>query len=413
VYTKPQVNIILPKPYQTIETPGTVKVQFRVYSGNALSYIRVSLDDQDLQPMLEPAIFYPDGNTAEIDYNMQLGVVNPDPSAAYYLHIVVNDHVETNNYFQEVTLYNGLTQQVTGFYLMSSPAIQTTRIAYFDTNFEELLVAEVSGDFRDAAVISHEHMIFLATAEPSAIYAYRIDDEGEPALVWQRFPELPFPAFTDLQLFNNVLYSGTANGTIDGFNYLSGAKVFSTAIAFDSVPAKIGVSDDFVIGDFHPRSFGNNAIQSFFQSTGYFVQRRAVFYSVQDFYPLRDGNTFQFFGNTQANGLFAAFHVPGNTVSQLVEFPEGAITQSSRFSENEFIVSTGYDIYRFVTSEKQLEPLLSITDSITDMATDQAERNIYITTDSTLKVFAYPDMELLINYKSEIPVTGVRLRYAY
>ena len=76
-YTSPVINILTPQPYETIELPGAMQVQLRVVSNYELKYVKVSVDDANIQPIFEPSFFYPEARIAELDFSMNLGQVPP------------------------------------------------------------------------------------------------------------------------------------------------------------------------------------------------------------------------------------------------------------------------------------------------------------------------------------------------
>lgn len=412
-YSAPVVNIISPELHETIGLPGVMHVQVRVSSTRVLTSIKISVDDENIQPLFEPKFFYPEDKTAEIDHNMPLGLISPDKNEPFYLHVSVNDGVETNHYYQNIKLLNTTPQQVIGIYLMTRPSINKTRIEYYNLTLNKQLIDEISGEYLDAEEFSRDNLFYVATSKPSSVIAYQFDEEDQPWFKWQHFPELPYAEITDLHMYENTLFAGSANGTIDGLNHLTGIKKISTDIAQDSVPRKVGVSLNYIIGDFYSRKNNVNALQSFYHITGYFIQRNWIYYSVVDFYPLSDEDSFYLFGATPVNGLFARYHIPTNTTFQLVELNKGVITHTRQVSKNEYIICTGNEIHRFKAAEVDLTTLTSLTDSIADITYDRVNKNLYVALADEFRVYSYPSMDLQKTVSSDFPIKGIRLRYNY
>jgi hypothetical protein len=412
-YSAPTVQIISPEPYQTIHLPAFMHLQLNVASGLDLKYIKVGVDDENIQPLFEPKFFYPEGKTAEIDDEMFLGSIPPEKSGPFYLHISVDDHIETNHFYQQIQLSNTIPQQVIGLYLMTRPTINRTRIDYYNLTLNKQLIDEIKGEYLDAEEYSRESLFYVATSNQSSIIAYQFDDEQQPGFKWQHFPELPYAEITDLYMFENTLFAGSANGTIDGLNHLTGIKTLSTDIAMDSIPKKIGVSQNHIIGDFHSRKNYTNAFQSFYYNTGYFIKRKDIYYSVVDFYPYSDGDSFYFFGTTPVNGLFGRYHIPTNSTFQMEEFDKGVITHTCQVSESEYVLCTGKDIYQFNVDNGKLIQLKALSDTATDLTIDKVTKNVYVALPDKLQVYSYPSMELLNAISSDIPIKGIRLRYVY
>jgi hypothetical protein len=412
-YTAPVINIISPEYDETTEVPGNMHVVVRIISERALQNVRISVDDQNIQPIYEPKSFSPEEKVVELDFNYFLGSVPPGKEKPFYLHVSVDDGTEINHEYQRVKLANTIPQQVIGYYLYTRPSIGKTRIDYYDFAKEWIPVDEVNGEYVDGASYSKESICYVATSNQSVINAYRLEEEDLFFLKWQHFPELPFAEITDLYVTDDLLYAGTGNGIIDGLDPQTGTKKLSTDIAQDSVPGRIGASPFHIVGDFYSRKDNVNAIQSFFQASGVFIQRRGIYYSVIDFYPYSDGDSFYLFGTTPTIGLFARYHVPTNMTFQLDEFNTGAITHSCRVSENEYIFAAGSGLHKYIADEAKLTSLINLDENIVDMVFDDSGRNLYLALANEVRIYTYPDMVLVNNYLSEYPIKGLRIRFYY
>lgn len=410
---EPLVNILSPLPYQTVHLPGILSFEVRVVSKKEIEYVRISVDDRQLQHLFKPQFYYPGEQTVEIEDGIGLGLLPAGSQGPFYFHVAVHDGTSTHHQYTEIDLVNTVSQQVIGFYLLSRPGVNRTQVEYYDLDFSSLLIDEITGDFIDAGVYDQERCLYVTTANQSVLSAYQFDEEGQPGLKWQHFPELPYAEINDLYLDQNMLFAASANGTIDGFDLLTGVKKVSTDIAMDSLPLRIGASAKHIIGDFYSRKAYKNALQSFHRETGYFIGRMDIYFSVLDFYAAADEDSFYLFGNTPSNGLFARYHVPTNATFQLVEFTAGVITGSERLSQNEYIVCTSDQIYRFTIEDGQLTLLKDLPATALDIALDGLTDRLYIVYDQSIVIYAYPSMVILEQHDTDHPLKALRLRRLY
>jgi hypothetical protein len=412
-YNEPLVNVLEPAPYQTIEVPGTLAVKIRIVSERTIESVRISVDDHSITAIYPPEYFSPAVKEVEIDENLPLGVLPEDKSKPFYFHVAVDDGIETNHHYVEVILKNTLVKKVIGYYLLSRPSINKTRVEYLTIDAEMQLIDEINGEYVDAASYSGDAMVYVATENQAAIRAYQFDEEEVPEAKWEHFPALPFPEITDLYLFNNLLYAGTGNSTIDGFDHLTGVKKSSTDIALDSVPQRIGVSTNHIIGDFYSRKEFSNALQSFFFETGYFIQRKGMYYRVIDFYPAADGDSFYHFGTSPAYGFFSRYHIPTNSLFERKEFSEGPFTHSAWISESEYLVASPDKLYRYRFDIGKLQLLASFPDTIRDLIYDDYGKHIYVVLNDRVHIFNDNTMEETNTISSTKPLHALRLRYNY
>ena len=408
-YSPPTIDIVSPLENSFFQLPGFIEVQVYVASNHKLSYVRISLDNEQLTPISTSKFFYPDSNLVVINYDFQLDQIPHGQSGPFYLHIAVDDGIEINHEFREVKL-NNADMVYKGFYLFSQPMPNRIQIDYYDTDARNQYFEMLDGDYVDSDVSAKQDMVYISTNKPSALFAFEFNDQN---LQWAKEPLNPYPEFLDLLHAGSSLYSATGNGQVSNLSDVSGFVKVITPVLPDSVPAKIGVCEDFFIGDFWVRNKPGRSWVVFYKITGQIFHRHSSDIQVIDFYPIGQSNGFSVLGNKDAKGIYLKYLVEEKLISDSFVFADGEISNTYKMNENEFLVAIDRHLYVFNVTDKSTKVIHEFSSEIVAINFDPINNNLFVVLENTLEIFSYPSMIELNAIHTQHSIKGLELRFAY
>ena len=408
-YSPPVINILAPAENEAVQLPGFVEVQVSVAGEQTLKYVRISIDNDQLTPMFTSKFFYPDSNLVVINYDFQLDQIPHGQSGPFYLHIAVDDGIEINHEYRKVKL-NNADMVYKGFYLFSQPMPNRIQIDYYDTDARNQYFEMLDGDYVDSDVSAKQDMVYISTNKPSALFAFEFNDQN---LQWAKEPLNPYPEYTDLLHEGSNLYSATGNGQISNLSDVSGFVKVITPVLPDSVPAKIGVCEDFFIGDFWVRNKPARSWVIFYKVTGQIFHRNSSDIQVIDFYAIGRSNGFSVLGNKDAKGIYLKYLIEEQSTSDSFVFTDGEISNTYKMNENEFLVAIDRHLYVFNVADKSTKVIHEFSSEIVAINFDSINSNLFVALENTLEIFAYPSMIELNAIHTQHPIKGLELRFAY
>ncbi len=408
-YFPPDIEIILPENHTTFKLPAAVKIKVRVRSSNSLNYVRISIDNSELIPVLGQRFIYPSVSDTLIEYeqfiqNQPLGETGP-----YVFDVAVDDGKQVTRVFRDISFVNNPVHYK-GFYLFTRPGINETQIDYYDRSNTGHPFATMNGELVSAAFSDYSDLLFVATTIPSRLFAFQYEDQE---LIWDETPEQPYPEYNYLLADENLLYIASENERISLLQQQSGYQKAGTGLLFDSIPEKIGVNSDFFIGDFRLRHSGQRAWVSFYKTTGHVHRRFSTFITVVDFYPFKDNSGFYVIGNRDGKGLFGIYNSEGNFLSGETPLETGDLSHTARIDYRFFLLTDERTLYRLDIVNKMAVVIKQFEQEIVDMAFDRENNRVFIADRDSVRIFSYPNMELQAALSSGAPVKAVKLRFFY
>ncbi len=403
------VTIISPEVNDAFSLPGYMLVELTVTSERDIKFVRINIDDKDFVPLFGSKFFYPDSKTAEIAYNLKMEVLTQQTSGPYYLHVAVDDGIKLTHTYREVIL-NNATMIFKGFYLFTRPSVNQTSIKYFDSDFNESDFSVLNGEFTDAEISIKNDMLFVATTIPGKLTAYEFEDQ---LLKWTQEPEAPYPDYTDLYHDGNYLFVGYENERIAALSDLTGIQKTGTKILVDSVPMKVGIADNYFIGDFKKRTSPSRAWVSFYRLTGSLYQSYQTGISVVDFYPSVEEGAIDVIGNHDGKGILARYYFVENILADDSQVNEGEINHSCRVDDWYYLISVDKKVYHITIHGGAMSLFFENQDEIIDLRYDPILKHVFIASPDKINIYQYPDAQLLDSIYVEEEVKAIRLRYGY
>jgi len=408
-YIPPEIEIISPLNNNLYKLPGTVRISVKIKSPARINYVRISFDNEEMIPVLGQKFIYPTVRDTLIEYDEFISNIPPGETGPFIFQVAVDDGKQITRVYRDIR-FEDAPVHYKGFYLFTRPGINETGIEYYDSTNIPNLFADLNGELVHTAFSSFNDLLFIATTIPSRLYAFEFEDQY---LQWTKTPEQPYPEYNYLNADENLLYVATDNERISLLFQQSGYQKVSTELLFDTIPDRIGVSNDFFIGDFRLRHAQQRAWITFYKSTGNVYHRFSTFINVTDFYSFTGNSGFYVFGYENGKGLFGIYNLDGNFISEETSLKTGILTHTARVDYRLFLVTDEKALYRFDLVTKMIVKVKQFEEEIVDMALDAENSRVFIAGKNRVRIFAYPDMELLAELPSGAPVKAIELRYYY
>lgn len=404
----PVIEILSPAENDLFTLPQIITVKLHIISEQALSVVRISIDNQDQIPISVPVFLYPEAD--EFDFEVLLNLDQlPEGTIETYLYIKAENSSGVAKEFLSLQ-FNGPNLISKGFYLITSPTLNQTNIQYFDTAFSCINFIDLPKEFNDASVSSEEDMLFISTKTPDKLQAFHHQDSE---LVWEKEAQMPIPKLFSLNLSDPIIYTGTANGRILGFRTNNGIEQFISELVFDSVPGEIGVFTDYVIADYKSLTGPERGWLVFYKETAALFQKHSSQINVHAFYPALTKNHAVVFGNIGSLGVIQFYDVDNNDIQISLNFATGIITASCQMEPGFFLIAVGKDIWQFKEQQQNITLVQHTEEEVVDLQYDPVEKRIYIATEHQLLVYNATGDTLLSAIDSVNSIQKILLRMGY
>ncbi len=404
----PVIEILSPAENMLFTLPEIVMVKLHIVSDRDLTVVRISIDNQDQIPISVPVFLYPD--VGQFDFEVEISMDKlPEGTIETYLNVKVESSSGVTKEFLQLQ-FEGPFLISKGFYLISSPGLNQTNVQYFDTVFLHTNFIELANGFNDAAVSSIDDMLFLSIKTPDKLLAFR---HQHAELNWEKEAQMPFPQLFNLNLTEELIYTGTGNGRIWGYRTNNGSEQFISSLVFDSVPGAIGVFEDYIVADYKSLIGPERGWLVFYKETAVLFQKYSSQLSVHAFYPALQKNYALVFGNVGSLGVIQFYDIENNKILISLNFATGIITASCQMEPGYFLIAVGKDIWQFNEQKQSFNLLHQTENDVVDLQYDIVARHIYVAEKQKLSIYNITGDTLVNEIESSNPIKAVRLRLGY
>lgn len=405
----PTVEVISPEANQNILLPDEVRLQLKISSEKNIKFVQVSFVNYDNATLFKPISWYFDTTHVVIDENILLGLIPQGFFSPYFMHITVIGGAGTNTYFHQIKLTNPETKYK-GLYVTTRPAINQTKVYYYEPDFSEKVFASVDGEYVASTTADFKDFFYLITTEPGKLFAFSHDD-GQ--LVWNKTPELPNPEFTTLKYANFTVFTATENGNIKSFHALTGnTNIVSTQLQ-DSIPYHVQATSDHILSEFEARNSNSNLLVLFYRGTGTVARKRPLNYGVADIQVGKYGFNFLIFGNESKNSLVGTYNPLGNFITDVKKIDAGLIRQVEKYDADRFFLLIDNSIYLYNYAEGFNKIIREFPEEVVAFKYEPVNGAIFVAFEQRVEVYSYPANQLLHQQNIPYPVKSIDVRIGY
>ena len=405
----PVIEILSPSENMFYQLPAVIRVKLHITSKQAITYIKVGLENENQIPIATPVFLHPEPGETDFEVDLKIDRVLDNPDGPNYLHIKAENSEGLSHEFLSIRFENPELVSK-GFYLITRPGIQQTKVQFYDSQLSSENFLLLSSEFNKAAFSIKDDLLCVSLKTPDRMEAYRHENSE---LVWMQQAQMPFPEFFSLNLSDPIIYTGTGNGRIWGFRTDNGNEQFISPLVFDSVPGEIGVFEDYVVADYKSLIGPERGWIIFYKKTAAVFQKHTSQLSVHAFYPALSKNHALIFGNIGSLGVIQLYDIENNDELISLNFTTGIITATCQMERGFYLIAVGKDIWEFNEQQQSIKFIQQATEDVIDLQYDIVSRQIYVAKEQHLSVYNASGDTLVAEIQSSDPIHAVCLRLGY
>lgn len=407
--TSTYVELINPSENTLISLPDTVQVTFRIEGDLEITSASVSFVNVNYIPLF--ATKYIDSpNTQEvISTTLVLKSLPTISETPYYILIsVYHKEGKENSYFNIRLENRPITYQ--GFFLFSRPGIHQTQIDFYDQNLNDTSFLQSEGEYIDSDIASFYGKLFLLSHTPEKLKTYFIIDNQ---LDWETQPTFPNPEFTDIETDENQIFAGMGNGQIVGYSQFNGQPELVAELLQDSIPQRIHILENYIVGDYLSRINGNKSLVTFYKSTGVKKHRHPIDILIVSFFDTDNADEIIVVGNQDQKGIVSVYNVQENYFENVQQLQKGEIVSACRIEANIFMYSVEDRLYLHNLKQNISSQIKQFGDYPVSIYFESLNQRIYVLFENKLSILQYPGMNDIFGLNFVSPLKGLQFYYAY
>ncbi|MCB2207990.1 MAG: hypothetical protein KQH67_06800 [Bacteroidetes bacterium] len=403
------VELISPAENSLIYLPDTLQIKFKIKTEGDIESVNISVVNSNYISLFGTNTIDAPPTDEEVVTTINLKPLQNFDDAPYYIRITVNYHkVKRDIYFNFQLDNKPLVYK--GFFLFSSSGIQQTRIDFYNPNLLDSVFLIVQGVYIDSEISSFNNNLYMLTTTPEKLKSFSINNQ---VLDWEAEPAFPYPAFTDIHLNKDRIYTGMESGQIVGYSQLNGQQQLTTEMMTDSFPEKIHIMEDFIIGDYLSRISGKKTLVTFYKETGVKKQSQPVDIQVVSFATTAYPYQVLIVGNKNQKGIISQYHVQDNYFVAAREIEEGIITTVCEITEGTLLCSIDKGLYLHKYAQNMTIKLIEFQEVPLQIYFEHISRQIIVQFESKLIFLQYPDMEEISIINMDNTLKGLQFYYQY
>jgi hypothetical protein len=407
----PGIDIVSPEYKELFVLPDSISVSFNVNSPTSIEFIRINIDNKNLTPLSKNVFIYPDTNSYSNEVTISLDILPESIKLPpYYVHIAVSDYSKLHHEYLEIELKNS-NLEFKGLIIIEDYSIDRMAIKLLDENLQVQHINEVDGRYAGSSISLETGLLYITSSTPELLRSFNTIDLD---LEWAKNPQLPYPEYTGIVVENDMVYISSSVGRITGYKGSNGLQVFTTKVMPDTIPNNTSITKNYIVADYKLR---NSSIISgwvtYYKITGekLFVHPNEYSTVAMDFNT--EINKVVIFCNDENNGYAITFDPETNTILKSTQISEIKISCMCKISNNEYLFSALNTVYTFNYNSDIITKLYDANNTITDLKYDNISDNLYVISPNEIKVFNYPNLDILTTIESENLIKKVEIMHGY
>lgn len=406
----PEVDIEFLQPLHTVyyQVPAQIPVHLKITSAREVKMVKVSIDDLQHNSIMQDFYTQPEAKETEISTILRVDYISDSQAGPFHLHIAVDDGEAIYHELWPINLEDAAVV-ADGFYLFTKPDQHRMNVLEVHPDLSHSLFLSLSGTYLGSVQLPKEARLLVASSDIGRLDGF---DTREPSLSWSVDADMPRPQYSSFLADYQWIYVGTANGRILAFDPLTGGQKMSTAVVRDSIPQCLGITNNYLVGDFKSLNGGHHTWLTFYKETGERLHRFATTISVTHFFPLATDDRLLVFGNQGDYGVVGQYIIETNILhaTRLLDIEINRVVQQSAES---YLIAAANAIYAYDLHTNNLTELFLTPSEIVSLAYDRDREWLYVALPDAVHIYTTTGFYLLASMAVEEPVTGVKLRYLY
>lgn len=399
----PSVTVNTPVQNEVFFSRDTIPVSGSAYDDLMLEHIRIVLQDNDNQPVSTPKYLHPNSR----NYVFSLDYIIDEPflaSGEYTLVVSAYDGRNSSSAYTALQI-RGIEREFEKVLLLCRPNNLKTYLYSIDTSGNVQAEKVLDHGYQASTINSGRRKLFIVKPEPSALYAFDLDDlEGDELLT----ASPPYPLFTDVISGSSLTYVSTSNGDIKGLNDY-GQTVFVTATNADTMPLRVHPHFNYILSYCQRRGAPGKSIRQHYAGSGVFRAGKEITFTVTDFFSPNQSKCL-IFGNEAEGGRVYEFGFPENYILALKELPQDLINDVVEISAGNYIIAAETGLYQYLNGSNTL---ISWAPGLEAgfLCFDQSNFILYAASEQMVYLINAGDGEIISEIPVPYPVVNMHIQY--
>lgn len=407
--TEADIELISPSRNTLIYLPDTLQIKFKIKSEDEIESVDISIVNSNYISLFGTNTVSVRQYGEEIETIILLEPLQNFDDAPYYIRITARFPNGKSNFYFNIQLANK-SLAYKGFFLFLRPGINQTHVNFYDQNMNDTDYFSCSGEYLDSEISSFYQTFHLLTEIPASLKSYAIDNQQ---VNWEKVPDFPNPKFTEIQIYEDIVYAGMESGKIVGYAQLSGQQKLITEVLVDSIPGKIHVLDDFIIGDYQSRLNGERTLVTFYKITGEKKQRHPIDIQIVSFVKLEDPNKVLIIGNENNRGVLGLYNAVDNIFDDLQQIEEGTIKDVYELDNGAILLLIENMIYLHHYKQNITTEIISFQELPDKVYFEPLLQQLVVQFEMKLSFFNYPEMSETSTIDFSKTLKEVQFYYQY
>ena len=400
----PDVTINSPYENQQFSVFDTIQINAKAEDETTLEKIEVILTDANRIPIQNIISLFPQQKKVTISVPFILEDVSMS-TGTYYIWIKASDGTNTSNTFRTIII-NGVPRELKDIYIFTYGNSATIHVIKKTLSGNPQQQFDINGDFSGSAISSKNQLLYSAGKIYGNLHAYNVLDNSESWNV-PIVSNPPFPYFTNISCYNDILYCSFYDGMIRGYNK-NGTALYTAITPYSSYPIKVSAGNNYVYVDHAMYSGSARIFGVYFFVSGILKQQLNTDYNAVRIFEKDNDNVF-IFANKNGQGLIKIFSISGNGTWEPHTLPSGKINDVVQIDENAYIIAHENGLFKYQYNNNSLTDYSAIVAK--SLKYEELASEIYACTTHEIKILKYNSNTLVNNIMVADSIVSFELLY--
>ncbi len=401
--TPPTMSIQSPGDHAEFYVGEVIPVIGSVSHHKAIAFVRILLQNDLQQPVLDPWYSYPGTTTFAIDKDYPIYDTLLE-TGIYTLVITSSDGENRKNVYRTLRI-NGINQKFQKALAVCIPNSLNTYVYGIDDGNNSNILYDLPYGYIDSDISSANRQFYFIKPEPSRLFAYNLD---EPELDYSIDAGLPYPFISDIEYSEPLVFTAAGNGIITAYDR-TGYPNYVTLSSNDSVPYLVHSHYNVVLTYCERRGGPEKYIRQYYRATGVFKTGYQIGVSVIALFSA-DEETALILWNEYGNSGLYLFDAASNIITFNYNLPSGEIRHAVETGLGTFLISHELGIYEYDHHSGLLSEWYSDLDTET-LAFDRTRNVVYSTNGADVKIINYSNKDIISEFTMPYPVKMIHIQY--
>lgn len=400
----PSIEVMQPNEHESFLYGDTIEVRVRVFSDEAIDWVKITLIDQQFIPSCPSQTIYPGetDNFLTLDYIISNRYIE---NGQYFLLIEASDKSGSTKKYVSINV-SGLPLKSMGLVAVIRNGTNQQAILSIDSIQTVTQTGIHQGDYSSSAVNSNQSLIYINGKSTGALGAYNLNDG---TVIWSvpTIQNPPFSYFEKMIYQDNMVVVGYTEGMIQG--YTAGGSPRYQFITPQFIPKQMLRHFGMLIVEQLYYTGSGSVISVYYENSGTQKSWMNIGFDVIALFG-EDEDEVVIFGNSGSNGISAILDIYNDQCYQIASFGPGNISSAIQIDLHNYILSTSNGIVRYNSLNGQNEFFESgVTPG--QLCYDEVDDILYVAHDKIIEIYNQSTSQFLGNITLADTIRDIHILY--